>query len=97
MGFSGAIMHGLLSWNFTAHGILKSLGGSDPSNIREFQCRFVSPVKPADKLITEIWRTGSVKDGWEEVRFLTKIKGGKVCLSNGRALMKVVAGGCSKL
>ena len=97
MGFGGAIMHGLSSWNFAAHGILKAMGGSDPSNIREFQCRFASPVKPADKLVTEIWRTGTVKDGWEEIRFQTKVEGGKVCLSNGRALMKVVAGGNSKL
>jgi len=97
MGFGGAIMHGLSSWNFTAHGILKALGGSDPKNIREFQARFASPVKPGDKLITEIWRTGDIKDGWEDIRFVTSVEGGKVCLSNGRALLKVVSGGSSKL
>ncbi|RDL42208.1 Thioesterase ester dehydrase-isomerase [Venustampulla echinocandica] len=97
MGFGGTIMHGLSSWNFACHGLLQAIGGSDPSNIREFQARFASPVKPGDKLITEIWRTGEIKDGWEEIRFVTKIEGGKVCLSNGRALMKPVAGGASKL
>ncbi|RDW66200.1 thioesterase ester dehydrase-isomerase-3 [Coleophoma cylindrospora] len=97
MGFGGAIMHGLSSWNFACHGLLKALGGSDPKNIKEFGARFASPVKPGDKLVTEIWRTGSVKDGWEEIRFVTKVEGGKVCLSNGRALMKVVGGGSSKL
>jgi peroxisomal enoyl-CoA hydratase 2 len=97
MGFGGAIMHGLSSWNFTAHGLLKAIGGSDPKNIKEFQCRFASPVKPGDKLVTEIWKTGELKDGWEEIRFLTKVEGGKVCLSNGRALMKPVSGGSSKL
>ena len=85
-------MHGLSSWNFAAHGLLKAVGGSDPSNIREFQARFASPVKPGDKLVTEIWRTGEVKDGFEEIRFVTKVEGGKVCLSNGRALIKPVAG-----
>lgn len=94
MGFGGAIMHGLFSWNATCHGLLKELGGSDPANIKEFQARFASPVKPGDKLLTEMWRTGEKKkDGWEEIRFLTKVEGGKVCLSNGRAMMKCVEGG----
>lgn len=97
MGFGGAIMHGLFSWNTTAHGILKTLGGSDPANIREFQARFASPVKPGDKLVTQIWRMGDKdKDGFEEVRFVTSIEGGKVCLSNGRASVRVV-GSKSKL
>lgn len=96
MGFGGAIMHGLFSWNTACHALLQELGGSDPANIKEFQARFASPVKPGDKLVTEIWRTGDVKDGWEEIRFVMKVAGGKVCLSNGRALMKCV-GAKSKL
>lgn len=95
MGFGGAIMHGLASWNVTAHHLLKALGGSDAANIKEFQARFAAPVKPGDKLTIEMWKTGDVEDGWEEVRFHTKV-GSKVVLSNGRALMKVV-GGKSKL
>lgn len=84
-------MHGLFSWNSTAHGLLKLLGGSDPANIKEFQARFASPVKPGDKLVTQMWRMGNPdKDGWEEVRFVTNVAGGKMCLSNGRALMKCV-------
>jgi peroxisomal enoyl-CoA hydratase 2 len=91
MGFGGAIMHGLFSWNSTCQGLLKTLGGSDPANIKEFQCRFASPVKPGDKLVTHMWRLGNPdRDGFEEVRFVTQVAGGKVCLSNGRALMRVV-------
>lgn len=98
MGFGGEIIHGLYSWNSTAHGILKAVGGSDPANIKEYQARFASPVKPGDKLVTKIWRTGTVdKDGFEEVRFTTEVAGGKVCLSNGRALLKVVGPVKSKL
>lgn len=96
MGFGGVIIHGLFSWNAAAHGILKNLGGSDPQNIREFQARFASPVKPGDRLTTEIWRTGNFQDGFEEVRFVTKNDQGKVVLSNGQAFVKVV-GGKSKL
>ncbi|KAL2355453.1 HotDog domain-containing protein [Cryomyces antarcticus] len=69
MGFGGAIMHGLFSWNSTCHGLLHELGNSDPANIKEFQARFASPVKPGDKLVTQMWRTGEVDaEGWEEVR-----------------------------
>ena len=88
MGFGGAIMHGLFSWNVACHGLLKTLGGSDPANMREFQARFASAVIPGDKLITEAWKMGEGKDGWEEIRFVTRVEGGKVVLSNGRALMK---------
>ena len=43
-----------------------------------------------------MWRTGERdKDGFEEIRFVTKV-GGKVVLSNGRALIKA-AGGKAKL
>ena len=83
-------MHGLFSWNSACHGLLKTLGGSDPANIKEFQARFAAPVIPGDKLVTEAWRTGDFKDGWEEVRFISRVEGGKVVLSNGRALMKCV-------
>ena len=88
MGFGGAIMHGLFTWNSTCHGLLQMLGGSDPANLREFQARFAAPVKPGDKLITEAWRIGEFKDGWEDVRFITKVEGGKIVLSNGRVLMR---------
>lgn len=97
MGFGGAIIHGLYSFNSSCHGLLKTLGASDPANIKEFQARFASPVKPGDKLVTSVWKTGEMKDGWEEVRFVTKVAGGKVCLSNGRALMKVTGASKSKL
>ncbi|KAK0287011.1 hypothetical protein LTR35_004480 [Friedmanniomyces endolithicus] len=98
MGFGGAIMHGLYSWNTTCHALLKLLGGSDPANLKDYQARFASPVKPGDTLVMRFWRTGERDgEGWEEVRFVTEVKGGKVCLSNGRARMRVVGGRGSKL
>ncbi|KAI6783696.1 Peroxisomal multifunctional enzyme type-like protein [Emericellopsis cladophorae] len=97
MGFGGAIMHGLYSWNTTSHLLLKKLGGGDPSNIKEYQARFASPVKPGDKLVTQVWRTGEKKGDFEEIRFVTQVDGGKACLTNGRALIRVVAESKSKL
>ncbi|KAI0512475.1 Thioesterase/thiol ester dehydrase-isomerase [Xylaria bambusicola] len=97
MGFGGVIIHGLYSWNWAAHGLLQKLGGSNPANMKEFQARFASPVKPGDKLVASVWRTGEMKGEWEEIRFIVKVAGGKVVLSNGRALMKVVGEAKSKL
>ncbi|OAQ97006.1 hypothetical protein LLEC1_06364, partial [Akanthomyces lecanii] len=64
MGFGGAIMHGLYSWNSTCLEL------------------------PGDRLVTRIWKTGENKGEFEEIRFVTEVEGGKVCLSNGRALLK---------
>jgi acyl dehydratase len=97
MGFGGVIIHGLYSWNWAAHGLLQHLGGSDPANMKEYQARFASPVRPGDKLVTSAWRTGQRQGEWEEVRFEVKVEGGKVCLSNGRALMKCGAPAKGKL
>lgn len=91
-------MHGLFSWNSTAHGILYELGGSDPKNIKEFQARFAAPVKPGDKLVTQMWKMGNPdSDGFEEVRFVTSVEGGKQVLSNGRAVVRCVGRAKSKL
>ncbi|PTB81307.1 Thioesterase/thiol ester dehydrase-isomerase [Trichoderma longibrachiatum ATCC 18648] len=90
MGFPGAIMHGLYSWNATAHCILKALAGSDPAHIKEYQARFASPVMPGDKLVISVWRTGEKKGDFEEIRFVVAVENGKVCLSNGRALVKIL-------
>lgn len=97
MGFGGTIMHGLYSWNTTAHALLKQFGGGDPANMREYQARFASPVKPGDKLVTQAWVTGEKQGEWQEVRFVTQVAGGKVALSNGRALLKVTGDAKSKL
>ncbi|KAI0890507.1 Thioesterase/thiol ester dehydrase-isomerase [Annulohypoxylon maeteangense] len=97
MGFGGVIIHGLYSFNSAAHTLVQKLGGSDPANIKEFGARFASPVRPGDKIVTSVWRTGEKKGEWEEIRFEVKVEGGKVCLSNGRALMKVVGEAKSKL
>ncbi|KND95341.1 Tubulin-specific chaperone E [Tolypocladium ophioglossoides CBS 100239] len=88
MGFKGAITHGLYQWNNTCHAILRKFGGGDPANIKEYQARFASPVMPGDKLVTSVWRTGEKSGEWEEVRFVTQVEAGKVCLSNGRALIR---------
>ncbi|KAG6003305.1 hypothetical protein E4U21_002193 [Claviceps maximensis] len=97
IGFDGAILHGLYSWNTTCHLLLRQFGGSDPANIKEFQARFASPVKPGHKLITRAWCTGEKHGEFEEVLFTTEISNGRVCLSNGRLLIKMVERESKKL
>ena len=90
MGFGGPIIHGLFSWNNSAHAVLEAFGGSDPSNLKEHQARFAAPVIPGVKLITEMWKTGEKDgEGFEEIRFIVKVEGGKTVLTNGRALVKI--------
>ena len=78
-------MHGLFTYSSACHGLLRKIGDSDATRLKEFQARFTSPVRPGDKLITQMWRMGMV-DGLEEVRFSTSNGMGKTVLGNGRAL-----------
>lgn len=92
MGFGGPIIHGLFSWNTAAHAILQAFGASKPENLKSFQARFAAPVKPADKLIFEMWRMGKEgvsEGGFEEIRFIVRVEGGKTVLTNGRAMVRV--------
>jgi len=93
MGFPGVILHGLCTWNIVAHGVLKTFGKSDALRLKGFQARFAAPVLPGDKLITEMWVTGKKEGSNEEVVFQTRIDGGKVVLSNGRALLSKIESG----
>jgi peroxisomal enoyl-CoA hydratase 2 len=60
---------------------------SKAENLKEFQARIASPMKPGDKLITRMWRM-ALSEGLREVRFETQIEGGKICSSNGCAIIK---------
>lgn len=86
MGFGSLILHGLYTYSSTCHGLLRACCKGDASRLKEFQARFASPVRPGDKLVTEMWRMG-ITEGTEEVRFKTVNQEGKVMLSNGRALL----------
>lgn len=80
-------MHGLFTFNCAAHTILKEFGASNPANIKEFSARFAAPVRPGDKLATDIWRSGEYIGEFEDIRFVTSVNG-KAVLSHGRALIK---------
>ncbi|KIW95434.1 uncharacterized protein Z519_04018 [Cladophialophora bantiana CBS 173.52] len=95
-GFPQPILHGLCTWNITAHAVLDTFG-TEEAMLREFQARFTNVVYPGETLTVEMWKmshagsgsTGS-SENTLEIRFLTKIRdSGKVALSNGRAMIQV--------
>lgn len=89
MGFGGIIMHGVYAYNCIAHDLLKELGQSEPANFREFQAKFAGVVRPGDHIKTQVWRLGADPDGWEEIRWVaTVLETGKLCLSDGRAVIR---------
>lgn len=86
-GFKGHILQGLGTWNIAAHGILRELGGSDPSRLKKFGARFKNVVYPGDELETKMWVVRTA-EGSQEVVFETIVKGdGRVALSNGYATL----------
>ena len=46
MGFKGAILHGLCTYNIAAVQVLRAFGNSDPANFKSFEARFSAPVLP---------------------------------------------------
>lgn len=94
-GFVGGTLQSLCTWNIAAHGLLRTVAGSDPSRLKLFGARFQSPVYPGDELETWIWKIDS-EGGYDNYVFETIIKGEvRVALSNGYA--KIRQGERSKL
>lgn len=88
VGFRGATLQGLCTWNIAAHGLLRGVADSDPTRFKAFGARFTSAVYPGDELETWIWKIGS--DGrFDNYVFETIVKNnGRVVLSDGYAKMK---------
>jgi len=90
------ILHGLSTFGFGGRAVLKTVGGGDPTSVKVFGVRFTAPVKPGDKLQTNIWEVGSGPNGTTEVAFETKnLNTGKVVLGSGVAY--VIKKGQAKL
>lgn len=89
MGFGGPILHGLFFWNASAYGILRQWADSNPANMKQFEAKFSAPVAPGKTIRVSSWATGLFdSEGFQEIRFIAEIVGGKTCLSNGKAFVK---------
>ncbi|MBA3054965.1 MAG: MaoC family dehydratase [Sphingomonadales bacterium] len=60
VGFKGPILHGLATYGFVGHALLKSLLDYDASRLLELDGRFSSPVYPGDRLQTDLWVDGDI-------------------------------------
>jgi len=89
MGFKGSVIHGLWSYNATAYAVLRSMGGSNISNLKHFEAKFASPIYAGENCIIDMWQLGEYDgEGFEEIRFIVRVVGGKPALTNGRALVR---------
>lgn len=55
-GFHRPIFHGLGSFGYAAHAILRACCDYDPTSLQRLAVRFVSPVYPGETLSFHIWR-----------------------------------------
>lgn len=79
-GFPGPVLHGLATYGFAGHAILRTLCDYDPTRLRALSCRFVAPAYPGETFRTELWLDGAV------VSYRTRaLERDVVVLSNGRA------------
>ncbi|KAF4983487.1 hypothetical protein FZEAL_1110 [Fusarium zealandicum] len=67
----------------------------DPSCVVDSQRKMgfggsiIDPAIPSDKLVTSVRQTGEKKGDFDEGRFVARVED-RICLTNGRALIKVV-------
>lgn len=98
MGFGGIIVHGVYAYSHIAHDLVQELGNSKPESLKEFRAKFAGPVRPGDTIETSLWRRGAQKDGWQEIQWIAKVvETGKVCLSDGIAVIRTSDPSMTKL
>ena len=59
-GFLRPILHGLCTYGFACHAVLRAMCDYDATRIAGFDVRFTSPVFPGETLRTEMWRDGAI-------------------------------------
>ncbi|WP_219214269.1 MaoC/PaaZ C-terminal domain-containing protein [Variovorax boronicumulans] len=60
-GFERPILHGMCTYGFACHALLRTLQNYDPRAIRSMGMRFTTPVFPGETLRVEIWKDGSFR------------------------------------
>jgi 3-hydroxyacyl-CoA dehydrogenase/3a,7a,12a-trihydroxy-5b-cholest-24-enoyl-CoA hydratase len=68
-GFKRPILHGLCTFGYAAHAVIKAFSGNDPRFFKSIRVRFADSVYPGETLITEMWKESDTK-----IVFRCKIK-----------------------
>lgn len=81
-GFDRPILHGLCTFGFVGHAIVKTCCGDDPTWLRSMNLRFSAPVYPGETIRTEIWRDGNT------LAFRARaVERNRIILDKGRATL----------
>lgn len=60
-GFARPILHGLCSFGFACHAVVRSLSDYRADRVGRMRARFTAPVFPGETIRTEIWADGSFR------------------------------------
>ena len=55
-GFKQPILHGLCTFGYAGHAVLREACNYEPNKIKSMSVRFTSPVYPGEPLRTDMWR-----------------------------------------
>jgi len=58
-GFPKPILHGLGTYGAACRGLLSGCFGNDSTRMRSIRARFSAPVYPGDKIVLDVWTTGT--------------------------------------
>jgi acyl dehydratase len=84
-GFERPILHGLATYGFACHGLLKAFCDYDSARLGFIRARFSAPAYPGDTIELACWRAG------DEVAFrATALERDVTVLSHGHALCRQV-------
>lgn len=84
VGFRAPILHGLCTYGFACHAVLKTVCEYDHTLITGFDARFSSPVYPGETILTEMWQDGNI------VAFRCRVpERGVTVISNGKCTLSV--------